>query len=490
MAKEPLAATAYKARGGYETSSGTLYVSKPYRSKTSKKLRALITFAPRKSVFDITNDTSSSNEFRGFFSLFWISIFIFSVQTYVRSIETSGRPLNLQFAAMFSQDAITLALSDAVLVLTTGICVPFAKAMKNGWIKYHYTGMIIQHLLQTAILFGAISWTFDRNWPWVQSGFLTLHSLVMVMKMHSYITVNGQLQNVAEQSNQLFKMLKKATESVGGWDHAMAVAAEKQAEIEAAQHSEESQASSPPNGHNGSVQEKTPIGTPKVPQGMTTSYVDVNTAQALRKRLTAVAAQAQMRGGELPAGSNELGVRAVHNVKISNANGESAEQSTLVVEEEALPEGLAPHPLIYHPDSQISDMAKDYSELQSELISPGPLYVKWPDNITWKNFAVYQLIPTLVYELEYPRTEKMRPLYVFEKTVATFGTFALLYTVTESFILPYTPRADQSFLRSLLDLALPFMMAYLLLFYIIFECICNGFAELSYFADRQFYEDW
>lgn len=56
--------TAYKARGGYETSSGTIYVSKPYRSKSSKKLRALITFAPRKSVFDINNDTSSSNEFR------------------------------------------------------------------------------------------------------------------------------------------------------------------------------------------------------------------------------------------------------------------------------------------------------------------------------------------------------------------------------------------------------------------------------------------
>jgi sterol O-acyltransferase len=49
------------------------------------------------------------------------------------------------------------------------------------------------------------------------------------------------------------------------------------------------------------------------------------------------------------------------------------------------------------------------------------------------------------------------------------------------------------------------MVAYLLLFYIIFgkpntfqcisptsevECICNGFAELSMFADRQFYEDW
>lgn len=79
----------------------------------------------------------------------------------------------------------------------------------------------------------------------------------------------------------------------------------------------------------------------------------------------------------------------------------------------------------------------------------------------------------------------IRPIYVFEKTVcvfhyisllftdddnqvATFGTFALLYTVTETFILPYIPTFEQSIARSLLDLALPFMIAYLLLFYIIF----------------------
>lgn len=64
---------------------------------------------------------------------------------------------------------------------------------------------------------------------------------------------------------------------------------------------------------------------------------------------------------------------------------------------------------------------------------------------------------------------RIRPLYVFEKTVATFGTFALLYTITENFILPLVPTSrQQSFWRSLLDLALPFMVAYLLLFYIIF----------------------
>ena len=71
-------------------------------------------------------------------------------------------------------------------------------------------------------------------------------------------------------------------------------------------------------------------------------------------------------------------------------------------------------------------------------------------------------------DLSLTRCFRIRPLYLFEKTVATFGTFALLYTITENFILPLVPTREQSFWRSLLDLALPFMIAYLLLFYIIF----------------------
>ena len=52
----------------------------------------------------------------------------------------------------------------------------------------------------------------------------------------------------------------------------------------------------------------------------------------------------------------------------------------------------------------------------------------------------------------------MRPLYLLEKTVATFGTFTLLYTITAHVILPLTPTPEQSFFRSLLDLSLPFMV--------------------------------
>ncbi|KAF8239405.1 hypothetical protein L208DRAFT_1456544 [Tricholoma matsutake] len=452
--------------GGFKTSEGTLYVSKPYRSKSSKKLRALITFAPRKSHFDISNESSGTNEFRGFFSLFWISIFIFTVRVYVRGIETSGRPLNFRFATMFSQDAVMLAISDAVLVLCTGLCVPLAHALKKRWINYYWTGLVLQHLLQTSILFTAIIWTFNREWPWVQSGFLTLHSLVMIMKMHSYITVNGQLQYATFQSRSLLNDLREATCSAGGWDQAILDARTRRAEADALAGMTSSSHGTP---------DYTPSRTPDTLEGSSTSYTDAATAVALRKRLAAVS-------------SATNGNISVVDAPIPDSHERNWESQSETSNDDHTP--FAPHPLVDHPDERIADIAKDYSELQSELTSPGPSYVHWPNNITLKNFAVYQLIPTLVYELEYPRTDRIRPIYVFEKTVATFGTFALLYTITESIILPYTPTFEQSVLRSLLDLALPFMIAYLLLFFIIFECICNAFAELSYFADRQFYDDW
>lgn len=104
------------------------------------------------------------NSLQGFFTLFWISLFLFSVRTYVRSLETHGHAISLDFAMkyMFSEDTITLFLSDAVLVFSTGLCVPFVKAIANGWIDYYWTGVIIQHTWQTLVLFTAIKWTFDR----------------------------------------------------------------------------------------------------------------------------------------------------------------------------------------------------------------------------------------------------------------------------------------------------------------------------------------
>ncbi|KAL6304532.1 MBOAT, membrane-bound O-acyltransferase family-domain-containing protein [Sparassis latifolia] len=446
---------------------GTLYVSKPFRSSSTNNMRAVITFTPRKSHFDTTNESSGSNEFRGFFTLFWISMFIFTVRTYIRSIETNGYALNLGFATMFSRDAITLTLSDATLVGSTFLCVPFAKAIKNGWIKYHWTGVILQHLWQCCVLAFAVTWTFNRQWPWVQSGFLTLHSLVMIMKVHSYIATNGNLTVANAEAESIYAKLHSAVAEDGGWDSALAAAEANRTKIESE------------GGHVGNGNSY-PNGTPKVTEGSTTSYIPPDAAVALRQRITA-------SGSRITQDSE------------SSSRSDTPERTTQVktagtrVAGVSEPSDIPPTPsqiLANHPSSHIAELARAHAELEAELTSSGPEHIRWPANISLRNFGVYLLIPSLVYELEYPRTDRIRPLYVFEKTVATFGSFALLYTVTESFILPLTPTPDQSFFRSLLDLALPFMIAYLLLFYLIFECICNGFAELSYFADRRFYDDW
>jgi sterol O-acyltransferase len=60
----PIVMTTRTEDGGFTTTEGTLHVSKPFRSRSTKKLRAMITFEPRKTHFDTTNEASGTNEFR------------------------------------------------------------------------------------------------------------------------------------------------------------------------------------------------------------------------------------------------------------------------------------------------------------------------------------------------------------------------------------------------------------------------------------------
>jgi sterol O-acyltransferase len=250
----------------------------------------------------------------------------------------------------------------------------------------------------------------------------------MVMKMHSYMVVNGQLQYIENEAKSLLSQLKFATESAGGWDKAIRVASAKQAEQQA-----KMAAASEADKSNVEM-ESIPVGTPHMPEGLSTSYVDATTANALRKRLVAIS-DARSSGTSISTSSvdNYLSPPGPGNFshfnrissEINSPQTEDEVQSkdiperptNVVQEDEDHIEALEQHVLVHHPDERISALAHEYSDVQSELISAGQNHVRWPDTITWKNFALYQLIPTLVYELEYPRTER------FVLTFAIFGIF-------------------------------------------------------------------
>ena len=152
------------------------------------------------------------------------------------------------------------------------------------------------------------------------------------------------------------------------------------------------------------------------------------------------------------------------------------------------------HPLIWHPDQQIKTLSLEISKVREALYSapiPGQeLGPMWPLNVSYLNFLDFQLVPSLVYKLQYPRLKEVRIWYVIERCVALFGTFLVLYVITVHWIIPATEDTSASLLSLSLSLMAPMISCYLLLFYLMFECVCQGFAEITRFADREFYRDW
>ncbi|ETI27566.1 hypothetical protein G647_00015 [Cladophialophora carrionii CBS 160.54] len=150
-------------------------------------------------------------------------------------------------------------------------------------------------------------------------------------------------------------------------------------------------------------------------------------------------------------------------------------------------------------EEELSQLRQD---LAKELTSPLGS-VTYPQNLTWYNYADYVLCPTLCYELEYPRTEKIRWDELFYKTLAVFGCIFLMITISEEFITPVLAEsaARLKLVQTISDKALilaettsmmlfPFMITFLLVFLVIWEYILGAFAEITCFADRHFYSDW
>lgn len=129
---------------------------------------------------------------------------------------------------------------------------------------------------------------------------------------------------------------------------------------------------------------------------------------------------------------------------------------------------------------------------------------EFPKNISIGNYFMFTMFPTLVYQIEYPRTKKVRWSYVLEKVCAIFGTIVVMMTVAQIFMYPVAIRAlsirdstEQSLFekakewpRLLIDIVPSFIIMYLLVFYLIWDAILNCIAELTCFGDRYFYGDW
>lgn len=116
---------------------------------------------------------------------------------------------------------------------------------------------------------------------------------------------------------------------------------------------------------------------------------------------------------------------------------------------------------------------------------------RYPNNLTILNYTRFLWFPTLIYQLEYPRTEKIRWGYLAERTTGIWVIFGIFYVVLGHYVHPVLLTVNtRNPLDIFVDLLLPCLVSALLLFFLVFEYLLNWAAELTRFADREFYSDW
>ncbi|KAK9448673.1 MBOAT, membrane-bound O-acyltransferase family-domain-containing protein [Limtongia smithiae] len=329
-----------------------------------------VKFAPHTSILE--DDASKTSIFAGFYTPFWLGTFVLFARTMTVNYRTTGYLLPTHIVRILWRDIFKIGLTDLVFFLLTFANVAIQKLVAARVLRWR-SGLILQSLYELGFFVLSIWWPMYRGYPWIGRVFLCLHSLVLLMKQHSYAFVCGYLSDVRDNL-VLF----------------------------------------------------------------------------------------------------ESALRGLQEEETKDGEDDNADQNKLLEEIEFCK-----------------------SELRSTLGGS----VVYPENLTMYNFFDYMMMPTLLYELEYPRTQRIRWGYVFEKLAAIFGVFFLMIMVAEQYFypvvmhalslraLPFTTKALE-YPALLLELIMPFMLMYLLTWYLIWEAILNEIAELTCFADRYFYGPW
>lgn len=177
---------------------------KQVRAEQRRRLFPTIEFASRVSHFDPNSDY---RDFHGFFNLFWIGLAIMGITTMLRNMKDTGFPLRFQIWSLFTVKLWHLAIADFLMVASTAVSLPLhhfvRKAPPGSAWTWSNGGAALQGLYQTAWLSVWIATPFLLEWPWTSQVFLLLHTMVLLMKMHSYAFYNGHLSETKKRLHDL-----------------------------------------------------------------------------------------------------------------------------------------------------------------------------------------------------------------------------------------------------------------------------------------------
>ncbi|KAI2653196.1 Diacylglycerol O-acyltransferase 1 [Labeo rohita] len=114
----------------------------------------------------------------------------------------------------------------------------------------------------------------------------------------------------------------------------------------------------------------------------------------------------------------------------------------------------------------------------------GYTHVTYPGNLTHRDMYYFIFAPTLCYELNFPRSPRIRKRFLLRRLLEMLFLMQLMIGLIQQ---------EMDFTRiveRLLKLAVPNHFIWLIFFYWYFHSSMNFIAELMQFGDREFYRDW
>lgn len=125
-------------------------------------------------------------------------------------------------------------------------------------------------------------------------------------------------------------------------------------------------------------------------------------------------------------------------------------------------------------------------------------HVSYPGNLTHRDMYYFVCAPTLCYELNFPRSPRIRKRFLMRRLFEMLFFMQLLVGLIQQWMVPtiqnsMKPFQEMDFSRMverLLKLAVPNHLIWLIFFYWFFHSTMNFVAELMQFGDREFYKDW
>ncbi|KAL9642256.1 hypothetical protein ABK040_007256 [Willaertia magna] len=108
-----------------------------------------------------------------------------------------------------------------------------------------------------------------------------------------------------------------------------------------------------------------------------------------------------------------------------------------------------------------------------------------------KDYIYFIRIPSLVYEIEFPKKDKISFRYVAREYGGGLICCLVIYIIIQKYIAPIIGDIDKyNWYDIAVNLSLPSLSIWLIIFYCVFHCFLNGTAELAYYNDRDFYLNW